>query len=96
MSKKALDERDAAALNERLAAIWPALRDECRAFMLPVPTMHDTLERAGGATTGAALGLDSAFYRDAVIHSREMRNRYSVLDLLGDAGELPSLAANER
>jgi glycerol-1-phosphate dehydrogenase [NAD(P)+] len=94
-SLKALDERGADELNAKLAAIWPALRSECRAFMLPLATMHDSLAEAGGATTALELGLDPALYREAVLHAREMRNRYSVLDLLGDSGELAALVERE-
>lgn len=94
-SLKALDERGADDLNAKLEALWPTLRGECRAFMLPVERMHDALAVAGGATTALDLGLDPAFYREAVAHAREMRNRYSALDLLADAGLLDALVARE-
>jgi glycerol-1-phosphate dehydrogenase [NAD(P)+] len=94
-SLKALDERGADALNRRLEALWPDLRTECQAFMLPVERMHEALAAAGGATTAVALGLDPAFYREAVLHAREMRNRYSALDLLADSGELDALVERE-
>jgi glycerol-1-phosphate dehydrogenase [NAD(P)+] len=83
-------------MNARLAAIWPELRAECQAFMLPVERMEAALRDAGGAVTGHALGLDSAFYREAVVHAREIRNRLSVLDVLADAGELEAAVAGER
>ena len=57
--------------------------------------MHTALAAAGGATTAVELGLDPAFYREAVLHAREMRNRYSVLDLLADSGELAALVEGE-
>jgi glycerol-1-phosphate dehydrogenase [NAD(P)+] len=63
--------------------------------MLPVQTMRDSLADAGGATTALELGLDPALYREAVLHAREMRNRYSVLDLLADSGELAALVERE-
>ncbi len=94
-SLKALDADGAAALNAKLARLWPELRAECRAFMLPVDTMYDALARAGGAVTAVDLGLDPALYREAVRHAREMRNRYSVLDLLADSGQLDALVERE-
>jgi glycerol-1-phosphate dehydrogenase [NAD(P)+] len=94
-SRKALDAPAAAELNAKLAELWPALRAECRAFMLPVEQMHAALAAAGGATTALELGLDPGLYREAVLHAREMRNRYSALDLLADAGELEALVARE-
>lgn len=94
-SLKALDERGAAELNDKLDALWPELRAECAAFMLPVAEMHAALAAAGGATTAVELGLDPALYREAVLHAREMRNRYSALDLLADSGELAHLVEAE-
>ncbi len=94
--KKALTVESADALNAKLRSIWPELREECRAFMIPVEEMERALHRAGGPTTAGELGLDVAFYREAVVHAREMRNRHSVLDLLADAGTLADAAANER
>ena len=94
--KKALGEESASALNAKLARIWPELRRECAAFMLPVETMTGALESAGGPVTAAGLRLDPDFYREAVLHAREMRNRYSVLDLLADADLLEDAVADER
>ena len=64
--------------------------------MLPVETMENALHRAGGPVTAAELRLDPDFYREAVLHAREMRNRYSVLDLLADADMLEDAVAGER
>jgi glycerol-1-phosphate dehydrogenase [NAD(P)+] len=94
-SLKALDAHGAAALNDKLDELWPTLREECQAFMLPVATMRDALAAAGGPTTALELGLDPQLYREAVRHAREMRNRYSVLDLLADSGELDALVEGE-
>jgi glycerol-1-phosphate dehydrogenase [NAD(P)+] len=35
------------------------------------------------------------FYREAVCHAREIRKRYSALDLAADAGILEQFAAGE-
>ncbi len=86
--KKALTAQSAAELNDKLRRIWPELRAECLGFALPVERMQWALHGAGGPTSAQELGLDPEFYREAVVHAREMRNRYSVLDLLGDAGTL--------
>ncbi len=94
--KKALTAQTAAALNEKLRALWPELREECRAFMLPAGHMEAAMRAAGGPTTAAELRLDLEFYREAVVHAREMRDRYSALDLLGDADLLEAAVANER
>lgn len=85
---KALDEDGAARLNASLRALWPQLREECAPFVIPPATLRERLREAGGPTTAAELGLEADFYREAVLHAREMRNRFSVLDLLADAGLL--------
>lgn len=94
--KKALDEEAAHMLNAKLSQIWPQLVAECRAFAVPVETMEERLAAAGGATTAAALGLPVDFYREAVRHGHEMRNRFSFADIACDAGLLDDLAAAER
>ncbi|GGE17490.1 3-dehydroquinate synthase [Aureimonas endophytica] len=94
--KKALDEAGAAKLNARLREIWPELRRECLAFALPVAEMERLLKAAGGATTAGELGLPVEFYREAIVHCREMRNRFSMLDIADDAGTLRDFAAGER
>jgi predicted permease len=56
-------------------------------------------ELAIRATLGAGprpqLGLGVEFYREAVCHAREIRKRYSALDLAADAGLLDAFAAGE-
>lgn len=93
--KKAFDAAGADAFNARLAALWPELRAECWRIAIPVDTMRRELQAAGGATTAAELGLDPAFYREAVRHAHEMRNRFSFADIACDAGLLDELAAAE-
>ena len=92
---KIFDARGAAALNEKLAELWPTLREELKAFVIPVPEMERLLRSTGGPMTAADLGLPADFYREAVVHCREMRNRYSFLDIAADAGMLEDFAAGE-
>ncbi|CAN5408901.1 sn-glycerol-1-phosphate dehydrogenase [soil metagenome] len=93
--KKALDAAGAAAMNRKLEVLWPALRRELAAFTIPVEAMVELLGSAGGALTAADLDLPADFYREAVVHSREMRNRFSFVDLAADAGFLAEFAAGE-
>ncbi len=94
--RKALDAAGAERFNRRLAECWPALRAELTAFAIPVEDMARMLADAGGPGTAAGLGLDPAFYREAVVHCREMRSRFSFLDIAADAGWLAAFAAGER
>jgi glycerol-1-phosphate dehydrogenase [NAD(P)+] len=95
MKQKAFDEAGAAALNARLEEIWPQLRAELEAFTVPVDVMVKALKDSGGPTTARDLGLDVDFYREAVIHAREIRKRYSALDIAADAGYIREFAQNE-
>jgi glycerol-1-phosphate dehydrogenase [NAD(P)+] len=91
--RKALDAAGAAAMNARLERTWPELRQECAAFMIPADEMTRLLAAAGGPTTARELGLPADFYREAVLHCREMRDRFSFLDLADDAGLLEDFVA---
>jgi glycerol-1-phosphate dehydrogenase [NAD(P)+] len=92
---KALDEAAATRMNARLAEVWPAMTRRLRPIMVPTARLRETLEAAGAPTRGEDLGLSAAFYRAAVRHAREIRDRYSILDLAGDAGVLDDLVAEE-
>ncbi len=91
--KKALDETGADRLNRKLAEIWPDLRRECQAFAIPAERLREMLAAAGGPVSAAELGLPADFYREAVRHAHEMRNRFSFVDLASDAGLLDDFAA---
>jgi glycerol-1-phosphate dehydrogenase [NAD(P)+] len=93
--KKALDASAAEAFNLRLREFWPVLRRELRPMLLPVETMIDALRKAGGPTSAAEMGLDIGVYRKALKYAREVRNRYSFLDLADDAGLLDSFIEGE-
>jgi glycerol-1-phosphate dehydrogenase [NAD(P)+] len=93
--KKPLDAAGTARLNERLAADWPAIRARLLSVMLPLAEMERVMQAAGVAMHAQELGIDSAFYRRAVGHAHEIRDRYSFLDLAAQAGELQGFAAGE-
>jgi glycerol-1-phosphate dehydrogenase [NAD(P)+] len=92
---KALDERGAERMNARLAEVWPAMTSRLREIMLPTERLEAAMAAAGAAMRGLALGLESGFYRSAVRHAREIRRRFSILDLAGDAGVLDDFVAKE-
>jgi glycerol-1-phosphate dehydrogenase [NAD(P)+] len=88
MRVKTLDADRARALNARLEARWPALRHCLQAVALAPERLEQALAAAGAATRPEQLGIDPAFYREAVLCAREVRERYSMLDLAADAGLL--------
>ena len=93
--KKAFTPESADAFNEKIEAIWPELRAELQAFTIPVSEMHAMLEAAGCPKTSEELGLDQEFYREAVRHNHEMRNRFSFVDIASDSGLLADFAEHE-
>ncbi len=83
---KRLDEDAAAALNARLEEDWGRIRTRLTNVTRPAATLAAVLARAGAPTTPEALGWPPAFYWDAVRHAREIRDRYTFLDLAADSG----------
>jgi len=95
IAPKTFDARATDALNEKLQDIWPALRGELARFIIPLSEMERLLRASAGPATAQELGVPVDFYREAVIHCREMRNRYSFLDLAADSGILVDFAMDE-
>jgi glycerol-1-phosphate dehydrogenase [NAD(P)+] len=90
---KALDQKACDAFNADLQRVWPKLRLRLSGMAVPADTLAAHLRAAGGAATAAELGMDRDLYRDALLFAREIRNRYSFLDLAADAGILEDFVA---
>lgn len=86
--KKSFDRPGAEAFNKKLAGLWPELREELRPMLMDPAAMKATLAAAGGPTTATELGLPRKVWRDAMKYARDVRNRWSFLDLADDAGLL--------
>lgn len=93
--QKAFDNRAADEFNKRIAQIWPELRQECLEFSVPVENLQRALAAAGGPITAEGLGVPVDFYREAVSHAHEMRDRFSFADIACDSGVLAQLAKKE-
>ena len=90
--RKALNTASAEVLNQRLAKHWTEISGRLKSVMLPYEKLHDAMKTAGCQITGSDLGLDPAFYRDAVRYSRFIRDRFSMLDVADDSGQLEEFA----
>lgn len=84
LAGKLTDARGAADRNARLAAGWDALRARIGAVTLGAARMAEVLTAAGAPTTPAELGWPAALFDDALAHAREIRNRYTFLDLAAE------------
>ena len=93
--KKALDERGADQFNERLAEIWPELREESMKYLMPATEISRIIAASGGPTTATGLGLPRDVWRNAMKYARDVRNRWSYLDLADDAGLLDEFLSHD-
>ena len=93
--KKPFDPAGTARSNERLAERWGAIRERLHGVMLPLPEMERVMAAAGVVRDAAGLGVDPTFYREAVGHAHEIRDRYGFLDLAAQAGDLEAFAASQ-
>jgi glycerol-1-phosphate dehydrogenase [NAD(P)+] len=59
--------------------------------MLPSARIEAVLKAAGAPTTPDAIHVERPLYEAALLHAREIRNRYTVLDLLAESRRLTPL-----
>ena len=85
-AKKRLNKASAEAMGARAWDRWPEIRRRIGAVIRPAHELEDVLRRAGAPTTAEALGWPAAFYQQAVRQAREIRNRWTFLDLAADTG----------
>jgi glycerol-1-phosphate dehydrogenase [NAD(P)+] len=84
LSGKHLDRARADELNARLAARWDELRARIRAVTLGAARLREVLAAAGAPTSPDQLGWPESLLTEALAHARELRNRYTFLDLAAD------------
>ena len=93
--RKPFDPAGTERLNRRLAERWPTIRERLLAVILPSAEIARVMRAAGAPLTAAELGVDPGFYRRAVGHAHELRDRYCFLDLAAQSGRLAEFAAGE-
>lgn len=86
--RKTLDRDAAERLNARLAEIWPEVQRRLAGVTRPAAALADVLRRAGAPLAHGDIHLSRDFYRGAVRHAREIRDRFTFLDLADDSGRL--------
>ena len=93
--KKAFDRKGADEFNAKLAELWPQLREELKPFAMDPKEMEKALREAGGPVTTSEMGLPRKIWRDAMKYARDVRNRWSFLDLADDAGLLDDFLSRD-
>jgi len=92
LAGKALDSTGAAQLTERLADDWSALVGRLERARRPARELEAVLAAAGAPRRGGELGWSPDFERTALRRARQIRNRYTFLDLAEEAGVLQAFA----
>lgn len=75
-------------INARLAENWSALVADFEAVAVSSRRLQAALAAADAPISPESIAVDTSFYSNAVRHARELRNRYTFLDIAGDAGRL--------
>ena len=91
-SAKRLDSGKATLLTAKLKRDWQDIRAALRAVMRPAGDMAGALRAAGAPTQPQDIDLPADFYRQAVRHAREIRDRFTFLDLAAESGRLDRVA----
>lgn len=92
MDETAQKHADGEALRRRLVRIvetWPALCQRLHDHLLRADTIADRLRAAGAPVEAADIGVTADHLWQTVLSARFMRSRYTILDLLDEAGLLP-------
>jgi glycerol-1-phosphate dehydrogenase [NAD(P)+] len=71
---------------------WDRLREEVGPFLRPPERIRNCLERAGAAYRAEDVGCTRERLLRAVLHSHEIRSRFTVIDLARLVGILPQAA----
>ncbi len=95
LEAKALDGELLARANARLGQSWDEWRGVLARLAVPAARLEAALAAAGAATRPGELGLDPDFYRTAVRHAHEIRDRFTFLDLAAATGRLDAFAQGE-
>src|SRR6185295_9579362 len=74
---KLSDDERALRLNEKLQAIWPSLKSEIEAVRRPAAQVAGALAKVEAPRQYSTIGLSRSNFRDAILHAREIRNRYT-------------------
>ncbi|MGH1481951.1 MAG: iron-containing alcohol dehydrogenase [Geminicoccales bacterium] len=89
---KNFDRKEVDRLNRKLSDHWADWTGELRPLMLRADDIEQSLRRVSAPISAEDLGVSVPFWQDAIRYARFTRDRFSILDLAGDAGELDDFA----
>jgi glycerol-1-phosphate dehydrogenase [NAD(P)+] len=85
---KRLDEADADAMNHRIAGGWDDIRARVAEAATPPRKLRAILAAAGAPLTPEDIHVPRGFYESALCRARDLRNRFTCLDLTALSGRL--------
>jgi glycerol-1-phosphate dehydrogenase [NAD(P)+] len=88
---KLFDKARADQLNHRITTQWNVISARLSKTFLSPSRIESVLHAAGAPVTPQAIHLERSFYDAALLHGREIRNRYTVLDVMAASGRLANL-----
>jgi len=71
---------------------WSRIRQSIKNALIPGSLLEKILQDAGHPVSFSRLGISQKDLKDALLHARELRARYTVLDLAFDLGILEDFA----
>jgi glycerol-1-phosphate dehydrogenase [NAD(P)+] len=92
LKRKAIDRTKAEEVNRYLKENWETFAGQLRDAMLPTERLLKAMQEIGAPCTGRDLGFPGSFFREIVLYSREVRDRFTMLDVAGDSGILEKFA----
>lgn len=69
-----------------LREVWPALSEKLRSQLFTACQLRDLLRAAGCPVDASAIGLDHSTFKASYFQARQIRSRYTVLDLAFESG----------
>ena len=88
LQPKLLDKVQAEDFSVKIAEKWPELTERLARMSRPAHEIEQALKAAGAPVSYRDLNLSRDDFSNAVRHAREIRNRYTFLDLTADSGAL--------
>ena len=88
---KFISKDKAAQLNDILKKQWDAIREKISKILLPAAHLADVLSASGADLVPEQIALPRLFYESALLNCRDIRGRYTFLDLAASSGQLRAL-----
>ncbi len=88
-SAKWLTRERAEQAVQKLAAHWDELREQLNRMRMPLARYRQQLATVGAATHPSEIGVPIDPLREAILHAREIRRRWTILDTAFLVGLLP-------